>query len=137
MKEIKNPDLFWVDNVSEELGKHNIDPQFWHYVSMVRHSPIELARDVSIREIHAPHITIKSGSKGFLIVIPEAFSLSENDLCRMVRNANSKPEEKLAPASFRGIDHVVYLHKDDYKIVPPYYDEGLARCASSYAITTR
>lgn len=128
-EEISNemPEDFWVNNVSRTFGKHNIDQDAWERICKIRNSPIKLKKDLIVGENHKPHMVIPEGYKGFLIDYPEVFQLTDKELKDIALNATccDQRNERL-PAWFFGIDYVIFLNDDDYEIVPPYFDLGLA-----------
>lgn len=130
------PKNFWFDNVSKTDGKHNIDPDAWGNICKIRHSPIILIRDKHLGEDNKPHMVIPKDYKGYIIVYPEAFYLSDKDLIDIHTMTNClNPDDDRVPAWFFGVG-LVFLHKQDYKIIPPYFDMGLANYGYSNAINS-
>jgi hypothetical protein len=100
------PESFWFDNVSKSDGKHNIAPDAWE--------------DVIVGELHKPHTVLPSGLKGYIIDHPEAFFLKEDDLIAFSDHVNC------LPAVICGYGDIVFLRDDDYDVVTPFFDMGLA-----------
>jgi hypothetical protein len=128
------PEEFWKDNVSRNHGKHNILPAAWEIICKIRNSPIRLLKPVIIGEDDKPHIVIPKGYKGYLIDFPEAFSLPDHDLKAIYSNSLMDENLRRIPTWFCGINDVVFLNDEDYEIIAPYFDIGLANYGGSHVV---
>jgi len=122
MEDDKFQSDFWESNVSKSLNKDDIESGAWDRICKVRNSPIELIRNVYLGPINRPHVVLPIGLKGYVVDYPEAFNLSEQDLEKL----------KLArlldyiPAIFSGFEELTLLTSEDYKIISPFFDDGIA-----------
>lgn len=131
----KKSENFWNDKVSDDLTKKNIPPDAWERICKIRNSPIELIQDVIVGESHKPHTVLPKGLKGYLLDYPEAFFLTEKDI-EYLSDHNAifqgiHSELESIPAVIRGYEELVFLHDDEYEIIPLFFDLGLACYAES------
>lgn len=124
---------FWYDNVSLSCGKYNIFPEAWIRICKIRNTPIRLIENHVIGEVHKPHMVIPAGYQGYLIDYPEVFNLREDEL-KLISNCKQCLDHNDArlPAWFFGVDHIVFLTDEEYEIIPPYFDMGLANYGESH-----
>lgn len=117
---------FFVDKVSKTHGKHNLPKELWDRISKIRKCPIQLTKDLILGDSRAAHTVIPAKSKGYLVIHPEAFALTDQQLLAM----QAAPSQRIA-AIFIPYPEIVFIKRSDFKEILPFFDMALACSAAS------
>jgi hypothetical protein len=116
---------FWKYHVSHDLGRHNLPENVWDRVCKIRSMCIRLTENIVIGNPEKPHTVIPEGCKGYGIEYPEVFTLSEEE-----KKAIEQRSQGSYPVTILGYEHILFLYPSQFRVVPPFFDGGLANMAS-------
>ena len=126
LQNAKSEKNFFAERISKTHGKHNLPSELWERLCKIRNSPIELTENLVIGDTRTVHTVIPSGTKGYVIVHPEAFVLTDQEIS-MIHMA----PKQLFPASLKHYSEIVFLKQGDFKVTPPFFDFSLASFAAA------
>jgi len=126
LQNAKSEKNFFAERISKTHGKHNLPNELWERLCKIRNSPIELTENLIVGDIRTAHTVIPSGAKGYIIVHPEAFVLTDQEISMM----HMAPKQ-LFPASLMHYPEIVFLKQGDFKAASPFFDFSLASFAAA------
>lgn len=112
---------FWESNVSKSRGKHNLPPALWERICKIRNRPIELKHTEILGTPGMPHTVLPAGCKGYIVDHPDAFVFDEEEK----KHIKHCPSD-MVPVIIHGHEGVVFFPLNQLRVVPPYFDMGLA-----------